>query len=33
MKFQRYHNFANLFSKLSESNFYKEISKVVKSIE
>ena len=26
--FQRYHNFANLFSKLSESTFYKEISKV-----
>ena len=22
-----YHNFANLFSKLSESTFYKEISK------
>ena len=24
---QMYHNFANLFSKLSESTFYKEISK------
>ena len=27
LKFGRYHNFANLFSKLSESTFYKEISK------
>ena len=27
LEFQRYHNFANLFSKLSESTFYKEISK------
>ena len=25
--FRRYHNFANLFSKLLESTFYKEISK------
>ena len=27
LEFRRYHNFANLFSKLSESTFYKEISK------
>ena len=27
LKFGRYHNFANLFSKLSETTFYKEISK------
>ena len=27
LKFQRHHNFANLFSKLSESTLYKEISK------
>ena len=27
LEFQRYHNFANLFSKLSESTIYKEISK------
>ena len=27
LKFRRYHNFANLFSKLSETTFYKEISK------
>ena len=27
LKFRSYHNFANLFSKLSESTFYKEISK------
>ena len=27
LKFRMYHNIANLFSKLSESTFYKEISK------
>ena len=27
LKFRRYQNFANLFSKLSETTFYKEISK------
>ena len=27
LKFRRYHNFANLFSELLESTFYKEISK------
>ena len=27
LMFRRNHNFANLFSKLSESTFYKEISK------
>ena len=27
LEFRRYHYFANLFSKLSESTFYKEISK------
>ena len=27
LKFRRHHNFANLFSKLSETTFYKEISK------
>ena len=27
LKFRRYHNFANLFSKLLETTFYKEISK------
>ena len=27
LKFQRYHNLANLFSKLPESTFYKEINK------
>ena len=27
LEFRMYHNFANLFSKLSESTFYKEISK------
>ena len=27
LKFRRYHNFANLVSKLSETTFYKEISK------
>ena len=27
LKFRRYHNFANLFSKFSETTFYKEISK------
>ena len=27
LTFRRYHNFANLFSKLSETTFYKEISK------
>ena len=27
LKFRRYHNFANIFSKLSETTFYKEISK------
>ena len=27
LKFRRYHIFANLFSKLSETTFYKEISK------
>ena len=27
LEFRRYHNFANLFSKLSESTFYKTISK------
>ena len=27
LKFQRYHNFANLFSKFSESTLYKEKSK------
>ena len=27
LEFQRGHNFANLLSKLSESTFYKEISK------
>ena len=27
LKFRRYHNFANLFSKLSETTIYKEISK------
>ena len=27
LEFRRYHNFANLFSKLSENTFYKEISK------
>ena len=27
LKFQRYHKFANLFSKLLETTFYKEISK------
>ena len=26
LNFRRYHNFANLFSKLSENTFYKEIS-------
>ena len=26
-EFRRFHNFANLFSKWSESTFYKEISK------
>ena len=32
--FRRYHNFANLFSKLSESSFYKEKKQVsVKNIE
>ena len=33
LEFRRYHNFANLFSKLSESTFYKEISISVKSVE
>ena len=27
LEFQSYHNFVNLFSKLSESTFYKEMSK------
>ena len=27
LKFRRYHNFANLFSKFSETTCYKEISK------
>ena len=27
LEFRRYHDFANLFSKLTESTFYKEISK------
>ena len=27
LEFRMYHNFANLFSKLSESTFYMEISK------
>ena len=27
LEFQLYHNFANLFSKLSESTFYNAISK------
>ena len=27
LKFRIYHNFASLFSKLSESTFYEEISK------
>ena len=27
LEFRMYHNFANLFSKLSENTFYKEISK------
>ena len=27
LKFRRYHNFANLFSKLSETTFYEEIRK------
>ena len=27
LKFRIYHKFANLFSKLSETTFYKEISK------
>ena len=27
LEFRMYHNFANLFLKLSESTFYKEISK------
>ena len=27
LEFRKYHNVANLFSKLSESTFYKEISK------
>ena len=27
LKFRKYHNFANLFSKLSETSFYKEICK------
>ena len=27
LKFRRYHNFANLFSKFSENTCYKEISK------
>ena len=27
LKFRMYHNFANLFSKLLESTFYKETSK------
>ena len=27
LRFRRYHNSINLFSKLSESTFYKEISK------
>ena len=27
LEFRRYHNFANLFSKLSESTFHLEISK------
>ena len=27
LEFQRYHNFANLLSKLSENTFYKEINK------
>ena len=27
LEFRRYHNFANLSSKLSESTFYKQISK------
>ena len=26
LKFRRYQNFANLFSKLSETTFYKEVS-------
>ena len=28
-----YHNFANLFSKLSESTFYKEISKLKEKLQ
>ena len=28
LEFQMYYNFANLFSTLSESTFYKEISKL-----
>ena len=27
LEFKRHHNFANFFSKLSESTFYKEINK------
>ena len=27
LEFRRHHNFADLFSKLSESTFYKEINK------
>ena len=27
LEFRRFHNFANLFSNLSESKIYKEISK------
>ena len=27
LKFRRYHNFANLFSKLSKTTLYKEIGK------
>ena len=28
-----YHNFANVFSKLSESTFYKEISKFQEKVQ
>ena len=31
--FQVYHNFANLFSKLSESTLYKEISKFQQKVQ
>ena len=32
LKFRRYHNFANLFSKLSETTFYTEISMFSKKV-